>query len=85
MVLVIAVMFVVDADFVLIAQIQKIMTARQKMWFEFWLEDKGYDLKKLSREEGRELYRQFGKEMTPAVRDCTKFLNTVLKKIEDEK
>lgn len=48
------------------------------MFFEIWLENKGYEIQKLSKEQGKELYRQFGQEMIPAVRDCTNFLNTAL-------
>ena len=48
------------------------------MLFEMWLEGKGYKIKTLTKEEGRELYRQFGQEMIPTVRDCTNFLNAAL-------
>ena len=49
------------------------------MLFESWLESKGYIIKDLTRKEGRKLYRQFGQEMIPAVRDCTDFLNVALR------
>ena len=48
------------------------------MFFEIWLEQKGYKIKDITKQEGRELYRQFGREMAPAVRDCTNLLNAVL-------
>ena len=50
------------------------------MLFESWLERKGFDIKKLSKKEGKDLYRKFGQEMLPAVKDCASFLNTMLKK-----
>ena len=49
------------------------------MLFESWLENKGYNIKDLTRKEGRKLYRQFSQEMIPAVRDCTNFLNAALR------
>lgn len=49
------------------------------MLFESWLENKEINIKKLTKKEGRELYRQFGQEMLPAVKDCANFLNTALK------
>ena len=55
------------------------------MFFESWLKRKGFDIKKLSKKEGKELYQQFGQEMLPAVRDCTDFLNTVLKNVNDRR
>jgi len=55
------------------------------MFFELWLKRKGINIKKLSKKEGRELYRQFGQEMLPAVKDCTSFLNTVLKNVKDRR
>ena len=55
------------------------------MFFESWLKRKGFDIKKLSKKEGKELYRQFGQEMLPAVKDCTEFLNTVLKNANDRR
>ena len=48
------------------------------MFFESWLKQKGFEIKKLSKKEGKELYRQFGQEMLPAVKDCTEFFNAVL-------
>ena len=50
------------------------------MLFESWLERKGFDIKKLSKKEGKELYRKFGQEMLPAVKDCTELFNAMLKK-----
>ncbi len=54
------------------------------MLFEAWLKGQGHDLKKLTRKEGRALYREFGKIMAPAVRDCTNFLNAAMKKQQEE-
>jgi len=48
------------------------------MLFESWLKRKGFNIKKLSKKEGKELYQQFGQEMLPAVKDCTEFFNAVL-------
>ena len=49
------------------------------MLFESWLESKGYIIKDLTRKEGRKLYRQFGQEMIPVIKDCSNFLNVALK------
>ena len=54
------------------------------MFFEFWLEERGYNPKKLKRAEGRKLYAEWKKEMTPVIRDCRKFLNAVYKAVESE-
>ena len=48
------------------------------MLFEMWLDSRGYKIDKLSKKEGRSLYKQFGQEMIPAIRDCTNFLNVAL-------
>jgi len=50
------------------------------MFFETWLKSKGYEIKKLSKKEGKKLYRQFSREMTPIIHDCTNFLNSTLKR-----
>ncbi len=55
------------------------------MLFEMWLKGQGYDLKKLTKKEGGELYREFGKVMAPAVRDCTNFWNATMKKSKRRK
>jgi len=55
------------------------------MLFESWLKRKGFDIKKLSKKEGKELYRQFGQEMLPAVKDCTNLLNAMLKNTKDRR
>ncbi len=36
--------------------------------------------KKPTKKEGRELYREFGKEMIPAIRNCANFWNAAMKK-----
>ncbi len=55
------------------------------MLFEMWLKSKGYDQKKLSKEQGRALFKEFGEEMVPVVRDCTNFLNAALKDAENRR
>jgi len=48
------------------------------MLFEMWLAGQGYDIKKLSKKEGRALYEKFKLKMLPAVRDCSKMLNAAM-------
>jgi len=55
------------------------------MLFESWLENKEINIKKLTKKEGRELYRQFGQEMLPVVKDCANFLNTALKNAKKQR
>ena len=55
------------------------------MLFEMWLKNQGHDLKKLTKKEGRELYREFGKEMIPAICACANFWNAAMKKHQEEK
>lgn len=50
------------------------------MLFEMWLKDQGHDLKKLTKKEGKILYKEFGEIMAPAMRDCTNFWNATIKK-----
>ena len=55
------------------------LKGEKEMWFEMWLKEKGHDLKKLKRKEGRELWKEFKREMTPVIKDCTAFLNAAYK------
>lgn len=55
------------------------------MLFEIWLKGQGYDPKKLTRKEGRALYKEFGKKMAPTVKDCTNFWNAAMKKYQERK
>lgn len=55
------------------------------MFFEHWCECQGIDLKKVSRAEGKELWKQFKEEMTPVVKECADWLSEMLLQSKDTK
>ena len=52
------------------------------MFFELWLDNRGYTkakLRQMKKAEKKELYQKFKEEMAPVVRECTNWLNETLK------